>query len=182
MSATWTCPMHPEVQADHAGDCPKCGMALERTHPTTTQHQYTCPMHPEIVRPTPGACPICGMALEPLTVSEEDDTSELDDMTRRFWICAALTLPLFIYAMGEMMPGQPFAELLPVAWRQWAQFALATPVVLWGGWPFFVRGWRSVLSMNLNMLTLSALGVGVAFGYSLIATGTIRVCGTWDRR
>ena len=131
---------------------------------------WTCPMHPEVKADQPGSCPICGMALEPVVVSEEEDTSELDDMTRRFWVSAALTLPLFIYAMGEIIPGQPLEHLLPVTWRQWLQLALATPVVLWGGWPFFVRGWHSVRTLNLNMFTLIALGVGVAFVYSLVAT------------
>jgi Cu+-exporting ATPase len=103
-------------------------------------------------------------------VSEQEDTSELDDMTRRFWISALLTLPLFVYAMGDMIPGQPLEQLVPPAWRQWGQFLLAAPVVLWGGWPFFVRGWQSVRTMNLNMFTLIALGVSVAFLYSLVAT------------
>ena len=169
MSATWTCPMHPEVQSDKPGSCPKCGMALERADVPVRKTQYTCPMHPEIVRDHPGSCPICGMALEPVVASAEEDTSELDDMTRRFWISAVLTLPLFVYAMGEMIPGNPFEHLLPGRWAQWAQLALATPVVLWGGWPFFVRGWNSVRTMNLNMFTLIALGVGVAFVFSLVA-------------
>lgn len=162
--------MHPEVQSDHSGECPKCGMALERTHIRPTTRQFTCPMHPEIVRDAPGECPICGMALEPMIVSDDEDTSEVDDMTRRFWVSAVLTLPLFVYAMGDLIPGRPLEAFVPVAWRQWFQFLLATPVVLWGGWPFFVRGWRSVRTLNLNMFTLIALGVGVAFVYSLIAT------------
>lgn len=162
--------MHPEVQSNQPGDCPKCGMALERDAIAPPVRQYTCPMHPEIIRDEPGSCPICGMALEATMVSEEEDTSELDDMTRRFWVSGALSLPLFIYAMGDLIPGQPLEALLPVAWRQWGQFGLAAPVVLWGGWPFFVRGWRSVQTLNLNMFTLIALGVGVAFVYSLVAT------------
>lgn len=162
--------MHPEVQSDQPGDCPKCGMALERNPAVPPVRQYTCPMHPEIIRDEPGSCPICGMALEAIMVSEEEDTTELDDMTRRFWVSALLSLPLFIYAMGDLIPGRPFEELLPVAWRQWGQFLLAAPVVLWGGWPFFVRGWNSLRTLNLNMFTLIALGVGVAFVYSLVAT------------
>ncbi len=136
------------------------------------QHKstWTCPMHAEVIQGAPGDCPICGMSLEPVLVDVIEDTSELDDMTRRFWISTVLTLPLFIYAMGDLIPGRPLATLLPVAWNQWLQFALATPVVLWGGWPFFVRGWRSVRTLNLNMFTLIALGVGVAFVYSLVAT------------
>jgi len=170
MSAKYTCPMHPDVNADRPGSCPACGMALERADVTARRTQYTCPMHPEVVRDEPGSCPICGMALEPMVVSAEEDTSELDDMRRRFWFSAALTLPLFVYAMGELIPGKPFEHLLPAAWGQWLQLALAAPVVLWGGWPFFVRGWQSVRTWNLNMFTLIALGVGVAFVYSLVAT------------
>ncbi len=132
---------------------------------------YTCPMHPEVRDVRNSGCPICGMALEPegIVVGEED-TSELDDMRRRFWISAAFTLPLFAYAMGEMIPGAPFANLVPTGWAQVLQLALATPVVLWGGWPFFVRGVQSVRTWNLNMFTLIGLGVSVAFGYSLVAT------------
>ncbi len=132
---------------------------------------YTCPMHPEVRDVRNSGCPICGMALEPegIVVGEED-TSELDDMRRRFWISTALTLPLFVYAMGEMLPGAPFAAIVPPGWAQWLQLALAAPVVLWGGWPFFVRGVQSVRTWNLNMFTLIGLGVTVAFGYSLVAT------------
>ena len=132
---------------------------------------YTCPMHPEVRDVRNSGCPICGMALEPegIVVGEED-TSELDDMRRRFWISAVFTLPLFVYAMGEMIPGAPFADIVPTAWAQVLQLALATPVVLWGGWPFFVRGVQSVRTWNLNMFTLIGLGVSVAFGYSLVAT------------
>ncbi len=132
---------------------------------------YTCPMHPEVRDVRNSGCPICGMALEPegIVVGEED-TSELDDMRRRFWISAVLTLPLFVYAMGEMIPGNPLAGLVPMGWAQFPQLALAAPVVLWGGWPFFVRAAQSVRSWNLNMFTLIGLGVTVAFGYSLVAT------------
>ena len=132
---------------------------------------YTCPMHPEVRDVRNSGCPICGMALEPegIVVGEED-TSELDDMRRRFWISAALTLPLFVYAMGEMIPGAPFANIVPTGWAQVLQLVLATPVVLWGGWPFFVRAVQSVRTWNLNMFTLIGLGVTVAFGYSLVAT------------
>ncbi len=132
---------------------------------------YTCPMHPEVRDVRNSGCPICGMALEPegIVVGEED-TSELDDMRRRFWVSAALTLPLFVYAMGEMIPGAPFADIVPTQWAQVLQLVLAAPVVLWGGWPFFVRGVQSVRTMNLNMFTLIGLGVAVAFGYSLVAT------------
>ncbi len=132
---------------------------------------YTCPMHPEVRDVRNSGCPICGMALEPETVSAgQEDTSELDDMSRRFWISAALSLPLFVYAMGDLLPGRPFENLLPLKLSQWAQFILATPVVFWGGWPFFMRAAQSVRTWNLNMFTLIGLGVGVAYVYSLIAT------------
>ncbi|MCB2114125.1 MAG: copper-translocating P-type ATPase [Parvularculaceae bacterium] len=129
-------------------------------------------MHPQVRETSNTGCPICGMALEPESISldTEEDTSELDSMTRRFWVGAALSIPLFIYAMGDIIPGKPFEGLLPGAWPQWIQFALATPVVLWGGWPFFVRGVQSVRTMNLNMFTLIALGVGVAYLFSVVAT------------
>lgn len=132
---------------------------------------YTCPMHSEVRDIKPSSCPLCGMALEPETVDTgEEDTSELDDMTRRFWISVALALPLFVYAMGDLIPGRPLEGLVPIYWAQWIQFVLATPVVLWGGWPLLVREVRSLKTMNLNMFTLIGLGVSVAYGFSLVAT------------
>ena len=132
---------------------------------------YTCPMHPQVRDVRNSGCPICGMGMEPEgVVAGEEDTSELEDMSRRFWVSAVLTLPLFIYAMGEIIPGQPFDGLVSGDWSQWLQLALATPVVIWGGWPFFVRAVRSLQTMNLNMFTLIGLGVAVAFIYSLVAT------------
>ena len=136
-----------------------------------TRVEYTCPMHPEIVRPGPGQCPICGMALEPRTVTaQEEDNPELRDMTRRFWISVALTAPLLVVAMGDMLPGMPMQRLLPAGWRSWIELILATPVVLWGGAPFFQRGWTSLVNRSTNMFTLIALGTGVAYFYSLVAT------------
>ena len=130
---------------------------------------YTCPMHPEIRQVGPGACPICGMALEPLTVSAvEEDDPELRDMTRRFWVSAALTLPLVVLGMAHLFPS--LANVINPRVRVWIELALATPVVLWGGWPFLVRGWNSVRTWRLNMFTLIALGVGAAYGYSVVAT------------
>ena len=132
--------------------------------------EYTCPMHPEIVRERPGSCPICGMALEPRTVAaEEEENPELRDMTRRFWVSLVLTLPLVAVAMGHLIPGNPFAHLAPPQVLVWIEVLLATPVVLWGGWPFLVRGVQSIASRNLNMFTLIGLGVAVAYGYSLVA-------------
>lgn len=132
---------------------------------------YTCPMHPQVRDIRNSGCPICGMGLEPEgVVIGEEDTSELDDMRRRFSVSAVFTLPLFVYAMGEVIPGQPLEGLVPAAWSQWLQLALAMPVVVWGGWPFLVRAMQSVRTMNLNMFTLIGLGVAVAFVYSLVAT------------
>ncbi len=170
--AEYICPMDAEVRQKGPGACPKCGMALEPAVPRTpaTRTQWTCPMHPEIVRDVPGNCPICGMALEPMTVlAEEEENPELRDMTRRFWVSTALTLPLVIIAMGHFLPGRPLERLLARGPLGWIELALATPVVLWGGWPFFVRGWYSVVNRSLNMFTLIALGVGVAYVYSVIA-------------
>ena len=170
MSACWSCPMHPEVQSDHAGDCPSCGMALERVLLASPARQYTCPMHPEIIRDEPGDCPICGMALEPVVVTEdEEDNSELIDMTRRFWVSLLFTVPVFLIAMGDLLPGQPVSAILPTAVRPWIELLLASPVVLWGAWPFFVRAWRSIVTRRLNMFTLIGLGVAVAYAYSVVA-------------
>ena len=133
--------------------------------------EYTCPMHPEVVRIGPGSCPICGMALEPRTVTlEEEDNSELIDMKRRFWVSAALSLPLLALAMSEMIPGDPVRNAIGLNLVNWISLALATPVVLWGGWPFFVRAWYSIVNLSLNMFTLIGLGVAVAYGFSVIAT------------
>jgi Cu+-exporting ATPase len=133
--------------------------------------RFTCPMHPEIAREGPGSCPICGMALEAMTVSgEEEDDHELRDMTRRFWSCLALTVPLVLFSMAEMFPRLAASSVLPETSLAWLQLLLAAPVVLWGGLPFFERGWKSVLSRNLNMFTLIALGTGAAFVFSALAT------------
>lgn len=169
----YTCPMHPEVRQSGPGACPQCGMALEplTVGPPTTRTEYICPMHPEVVQAEPGSCPICGMALEPRVASgEEESNPELMDMTRRFWISLALTAPVFLMAMSEMLPGQPLQHLLPASMLMWLQFALATPVVLWGGLPFFQRGWASILNRSLNMFTLIAIGTGTAYMYSVFAT------------
>jgi P-type Cu+ transporter len=169
----YTCPMDPEVRQEGPGDCPKCGMALEPVVAAlpATKTEYTCPMHPEIVRDNPGSCPICGMALEPRTVTaQEEKNPELADMTRRFWISTALTIPILIVTMADMIPSlaRQLQFAPPTTW-QWFEFVLATPVVLWGGWPFFVRGWRSLVTRNLNMFTLIGLGTGVAYAFSVVA-------------
>jgi Cu+-exporting ATPase len=171
--AEYTCPMHPEVRQQGPGSCPKCGMALAAAGiPTpSVKTEWTCPMHPQIVRDKPGNCPICGMALEPRTVTlEEEENPELTDMTRRFWVSALLSIPLLIIAMGHLIPGDPIGRLLPHGARNFVELAIALPVVLWGGFPFFVRAWQSVVNRSLNMFTLIGLGVGVAYAYSVVAT------------
>ena len=142
-----------------------------RGAPTAVHTQeYTCPMHPQVRQIGPGSCPICGMALEPATATlDEHPNEELIDMSRRFWVSAALTAPLLLLAMGEYFPG-PLARVGAAPWFPWLGLAFATPVVIWGAWPFFVRGWMSVVNRSLNMFTLIALGVSVAYIYSVVAT------------
>jgi Cu+-exporting ATPase len=187
----YICPMCPEVRQSGPGPCPKCGMALdpELLALVSTETEYTCPMHPDVARSEPGSCPICGMALEPRTVTVEEDNPELRDMTRRFWIGVALTVPLLAIAMGSMiwpdlfMSNSYFSPISYVwVWRgrghfigartilPWLELVLGTPVVLWCGWPFFQRGWASIVNRSTNMFTLIAMGTGVAYLYSLIAT------------
>ncbi|MBI5068082.1 MAG: heavy metal translocating P-type ATPase [Deltaproteobacteria bacterium] len=169
--ASWICPMDPEVTSDHPGPCPRCGMALEPAEPVAAARvEYTCPMHPEIVRDAPGSCPICGMALEARSVAAEEENPELRDMTRRFWVAAALSLPLFLVGMSDLVPGQPLQHAVPAAWLAWGQLLLAAPVVLWAGAPFFQRGWASVVNRSPNMFTLISVGTGAAFLFSLVAT------------
>jgi Cu+-exporting ATPase len=169
----YVCPMDPEVRQPRLGACPKCGMALEPDLSTAPvmRVEYTCPMHPEIVRDGPGACPICGMALEPRTVGlEERPNPELVDMTRRFWIGAALAAPVFLLAMGDMILGPGLSGRVDLRWTNWIGLAFTTPVVWWAGWPFFERGWTSIVNRSPNMFTLIALGVGSAYLYSVAAT------------
>ena len=170
----YVCPMCPEVHESSPIACPSCGMALEpETALPPTEVEYTCPMHPEIVRQEPGSCPICGMALEPRTsTADEEESPELRDMTRRFWVSVALAAPLLMIAMVDMLPGMPVQHALPDGWLPWIELVLATPVVLWGGAPFFQRGWTSVVNRSANMFTLIAMGTGVAYIYSLVATVT----------
>jgi len=167
----YICPMCPEVSKTGPGACPKCGMALEPDLPLTSKVEYTCPMHPEIVRPGPGSCPICGMALEPRTMTlNQEENPELRDMRHRLWFSLVLTLPLAGIDMLHMMPGMPVQHLLPGASLPWLELLLATPVVLWGGWPFFQRGWASLVNRSTNMFTLIAMGTGVAYAYSFVGT------------
>lgn len=168
-NAAYFCPMCEGVESEKPGECPMCGMALERNiaNAGAPKTVYTCPMHPQVERDHPGDCPICGMALEPRTVSAGGDNRELRDMTRRLWIGAFLALPVLVLAMSHFIP--PLAHIGRGTAGLWAQFLLATPVVWWAGWPFFVRGARSVQNRRWNMFTLVALGVGVAWSYSVVA-------------
>jgi Cu+-exporting ATPase len=174
-AAKYFCPMCPGVESNQPGDCPKCGMALERNpawvDPNPGKVIYTCPMHPEIEQDHPGSCPKCGMALEPkeLTPESEDDFSELRDMSRRFWVGLVLSLPVLVLAMAHLVPGVHLEHYISAPVNNWIQLALSTPVVLWAGWPFFTRGYRSVRTRNLNMFTLIALGVGTAYAFSVVA-------------
>ena len=172
---TWfTCPMDPEVRESKPGACPTCGMALEAelsTDALLPTVEYTCPMHPEVVRDEPGSCPTCGMALEARTVDRTDQPNpELDDMTRRFRIGAAIGFPVFALAMAEMVLGERVSETIGRGMSNWVQLVFATPVVLWAGRPFFERAWASVVNRSPNMFTLIGLGVGSAYLYSVAAT------------
>ena len=167
---SYLCPMCPEVRESSPGACPSCGMALEREPVSAVvMTEYVCPMHPEIVRSEPGACPLCGMALEARAAStEEPENPELRYMTLRFWVGLILTLPVLGLAMGPMLPIR-FPSLPGMRSTQWIELILATPVVLWCGWPFFQRAWRSIVSRRLNMFTLIGMGTGAAYLYSLVA-------------
>lgn len=153
--------------------CPACEITPKPliSPGSLARTEWTCPMHPEIIRASPGSCPICGMALEPRTYAGEERNPELVDMARRFWVSLVLLIPLVFVAMGSMIPGvaSMISNLIPPQLMKWVELLLATPVVLWAGWPFFARGWNSIKTRNLNMFTLIALGVGVAYLYSVIA-------------
>lgn len=169
--ALYVCPMCPEVEEDHPTSCPSCGMALEASGPPgpATRTEYSCPMHPEIVQDHPGDCPECGMALEPRTIEIEEKNEELTDMTRRFWVGVFFATPVLMLAMLSDLAPSLLPQSLAMKTVQWIEFLLATPVVMWCGLPFFARGWLSLKTRNFNMFTLIAIGVGVAFSYSLVA-------------
>jgi Cu+-exporting ATPase len=171
-SSSYYCPMCMGVESDTPGNCPKCGMALEpaRSMAPRPKVTYTCPMHPEIEQEGPGTCPKCGMDLEPKAAQREgeEDDSELRNMTRGFWVAFILTVPVLLLAMLPML-GVPLDRWVGPRLNSWLQLLLSTPVVLWCGWPFFERGWRSVVTWNLNMFTLIALGTGAAYLYSFVA-------------
>ena len=165
--AKFFCPMCPGMESDKPGECAKCGMALERNPTFAGKTIYTCPMHPEIRQDAAGDCPKCGMELEPVTESlDEEENPELVDMTRRLRIGAALALPVFLLAMAHLIPSLAHDPRLSGDASRWTQFILSTPVVMWAGWPFFKRGWRSLVSRNFNMFTLIAIGVGTAYAFS----------------
>jgi len=166
----WICPMCPSVRVAEPVPCPMCGMALEPEDIVGPAVRYTCPMHPEVEQEQPGACPLCGMALEPTMVMPEETNPELDDMRRRFFLSLLFTVPVFVLAMSEMIPGQPLQQAVSPWLLGWIQLALATPVVLWAGKPFFERAWASLGNRSPNMFTLIGLGTGVAYVYSVVAT------------
>lgn len=167
----WTCPMDPEVISDQPDDCPKCGMALEMVPRLGGGTQFTCPMHPEVIEDAPGDCPKCGMPLEPMDASADDAHAqeEIRSLSRKFWIALILTVPVFLLAMGGMIPALGLAEVVPKSVSKWIEFALTTPIVFWAGGIFFVKGWRSIVNRSLNMFTLIMIGVGAAYLFSAIA-------------
>jgi Cu+-exporting ATPase len=175
-AAEYFCPMCPGLESGTLGDCPKCGMVLERnpawTAPVAGKSVYTCPMHPEVRQDHPGDCPICGMPLEPASPASstvDEENAELRDMTKRLWIGTALTLPVFILAMSHLVPATAVQSWADSHLSRWIQCVLTTPVVFWAGWPFFRRGWRSIVTGRLNMFTLIAIGVAAAFMFSAVA-------------
>jgi P-type Cu+ transporter len=168
--AAYYCPMCEGVTSDKPDTCPKCGMALEAANAAPIRSTiFTCPMHPEIRRDAPGDCPICGMALEPQTVTQEEANPEYDSMRMRLTVSAVLAVPLLVLAMGADIPGNPVNTWIAPKLRQWIELALVLPIMLWAAQPFFVRGWRSVVTGHLNMFTLIAIGTGMAFLFSLLA-------------
>jgi len=171
-NAKYCCPMCPGIESSHPSECSKCGMALERNplwKSPSSAPVYTCPMHPEVQQPSPGNCPECGMHLEVSNQAIDEIDPEMLDMTRRFWVGAILTLPVFLLAMAHALPGEGHHPQLSGPTARWIQFILSTPVVFWAGWPFFKRGWRSLINQNLNMFTLIATGVATAYGFSALA-------------
>src|SRR6516162_711178 len=165
--------MCPGVESDHPGNCPKCGMRLERNlayQAPAGKTIYTCPMHPQIEQDHPGQCPICGMTLEPKTIGgvDEEERKEIRSLSIKFWAGLGLTIPLLLLAMGKYLPGFKLEALVPMAISKWLELVLATPVILWAGAMFLERGWRSLVNRHLNMFTLIAMGVGVAYLYSVV--------------
>lgn len=173
MPLTAISPTHKEHRQDNRMSCPKCGTDFGpvMSELPTGSTQWTCPMHPEIIQDKPGSCPICGMALEPVvpTAADGEENIEYEVMEKRFWVSMVLSIPLLVIGMRELLPGQLLDALAPARFYSWLQFILATPVVLWAGWIFFVRAWQSLINRSLNMFSLIGLGVAVAYIYSLVA-------------
>jgi P-type Cu+ transporter len=172
-SKAYFCPMCPGVESDKPGDCPKCGMRLERNPGSPVGKTiYTCPMHPQIQQDHPGDCPICGMRLEPKTgiADQQEEDREVRSLATKFWVSLVLTIPVLILALGKMVPGLSVDHWVSVGMNQWIQLTLTTVIVFWCGDLFFVRAWRSIINRSLNMFTLIAVGVGAAYLYSAIAT------------
>ena len=173
VSAKYFCPMCEGVESDKPGDCPTCGMRLERnpSYQAAKTKLWTCPMHPEVQQDHAGACPKCGMALEPMDGVAEDDEelAEINNLKRKTLIAAVLTVPILLLAFDSMLPGLSFDAVLSPRLQGWLEFLFATPVILWAGWIFFARGWRSLINRSLNMFTLIMLGVGAAYTYSVVA-------------
>ncbi len=165
------CPMHCEGDKTYhkPGDCPVCGMHLEKVHSVSKKKQYTCPMHPEIIRDAPGSCPICGMDLVPMEPTGDDENKTYRDLLRKFKIAVLFTAPILLIAMSDMLSGNPLIKVMTQEKWNWVQFGLSIPVLFYAGWMFFQRAWRSVVTWNLNMFTLIGIGTGVAFLFSVIA-------------
>jgi Cu+-exporting ATPase len=170
-SAKYFCPMCPGVKSDQPGDCPKCGMALERNPAWVGADKtvYTCPMHPEVQQDHPGDCPKCGMPLEPVSAADDDDEAELRQLSRKLWIGAALALPVFLSAMAGMIPGFPLNTEAAMPWRRWLEFLLTTPVIFWAGDFIWRRAWNSIRHRSANMYSLLGLGIGSAYVFSVVA-------------
>jgi Cu+-exporting ATPase len=174
-SKPYRCPMCLGIESDEPGDCPKCGMRLERNpgyRSPARQTIYTCPMHPEVEQNHPGDCPICGMRLEPKSAiaEEEEEDREARSLASKFWLSLALVVPLLFLALGQMAPGLNVDQLVPARINQWIQLILATVIVFWCGGIFFERAWRSIVHRSLNMFALIGVGIGTAYLYSAIAT------------
>ena len=165
------CPMHCEGEKtyDQAGDCPVCGMHLVEQPKMTLASKYTCPMHPEIIKDEMGSCPICGMDLVPMEPTENEENKTYQILLKKMKIAVLFTLPIFIIAMGEMIPGNPLVDIFPQQTWNWIQFGLSLPVVFYACWMFFERSYKSIVSLNLNMFTLIGIGAGVAWLFSIVA-------------
>lgn len=169
-NGTFYCPMHCEGEKTYnkAGDCPVCGMDLVEQPKLATAQQYTCPMHPEIITNAPGSCPICGMDLIPLEPSENEEQKTYNDLVKKMKIALLFTVPVFIIAMVEMIPNNPLLKIMDSQKWNWVQFVFSLPVVFYACWMFFVRAYKSIITLNLNMFTLIGIGTGVAFLFSIV--------------